>query len=53
MIRDLGCLVAATEVDHVIPIAQGGTDDPNNLQSTCSACHRRKTQHEAAASRKK
>ena len=33
----------ATEVDHVLPKAKGGTDDLKNLQSICSACHRAKT----------
>jgi HNH endonuclease len=26
-------------VDHVIPISQGGTDDPSNLRTTCSTCN--------------
>lgn len=38
-----GCEVTATEVDHVIPAAQGGTDEDDNLQSVCTTCHRKKT----------
>lgn len=38
----------ATEVDHITPKASGGTDDPANLQGICKACHRAKTQDEAA-----
>ena len=38
-----GLLTAATEVDHVISKAKGGTDAMENLRSICSPCHRRKT----------
>jgi len=30
---------AACEVDHVVALADGGTDDPDNLQSLCHDCH--------------
>jgi 5-methylcytosine-specific restriction protein A len=30
-------------LDHVIPLAQGGTNDPDNLQWLCAGCHSRKT----------
>lgn len=33
----------ATQVDHVKPKADGGTDDPANLRSLCRPCHDRKT----------
>ena len=39
----------ATEVDHIVPKAQGGTDDPSNLQSICTSCHRAKTSRESRA----
>lgn len=35
-----GVVRAATEVHHVIPKAKGGTDDPSNLVSINSECHR-------------
>lgn len=38
----------ATEVDHVKPKAQGGTEDDDNLQAICHACHVEKTEAEAA-----
>lgn len=37
----------ATAVDHKIPKAEGGTDDEDNLQSICRACHLDKTSAEA------
>lgn len=33
----------ATDVDHITPKVQGGTDEAENLQSLCHACHSRKT----------
>lgn len=38
-----GQYVPATDVDHIVPRAQGGTDAPENLQPLCHACHSRKT----------
>jgi 5-methylcytosine-specific restriction protein A len=40
------CWMPATDVDHVIPLSQGGDDSPENLQSMCHSCHSRKTQRE-------
>lgn len=36
------------EVDHVIPRAEGGTEDDGNLQAICRPCHQAKTAAEAA-----
>jgi len=38
-------------VDHVVPLAAGGTDDRDNLRRCCRTCHARKTAHEAARAR--
>lgn len=46
-----GILHAGTEVDHIVPKAEGGTDDDANLQTICKARHRAKTQAEAARAR--
>lgn len=35
--------VVAEQVDHIVPVASGGTNDEENLQGLCSSCHRRKT----------
>lgn len=39
-------LTVAHEVDHRIPKARGGTDDPDNLRAINRDCHRRKTARE-------
>jgi len=40
------CAYCGTEfaegVDHVIPIADGGNEDPSNLVSSCISCNARK-----------
>jgi hypothetical protein len=28
------------EVDHIIPVAEGGTDNPSNLRASCFECNR-------------
>jgi 5-methylcytosine-specific restriction protein A len=40
------CWNTGKEVDHIIPKAQGGTDELDNLQSLCKGCHSRKTAKE-------
>lgn len=55
LLRDGGwckfCGKRATEVDHIISRAEGGTHDLNNLISTCKSCHHQKTQEEARRGR--
>lgn len=41
-----GLVVAATDVDHIIPKRQGGTDDWSNLQALCHSHHSQKTANE-------
>lgn len=43
-----GRVAAATELDHVVPLWAGGTDDEHNLQGLCRACHAEKSADEAA-----
>jgi hypothetical protein len=38
-----GRVTLATEVDHILPTAHGGTDRPDNLEAICKRCHGIKT----------
>lgn len=45
-----GLVRADHEVDHIVPLEQGGSNDDGNLQLMCSGpdgCHARKTAQEA------
>jgi 5-methylcytosine-specific restriction protein A len=44
-----GCSAHATEVDHIIPRHQGGTDELTNLRAMCSDHHRTKSEQERLA----
>jgi hypothetical protein len=45
--KALGIIALATDVDHIVPIAEGGEQlDQSNLQSLCHSCHARKTRAE-------
>ena len=41
-----GVVRFATEVDHIIPLHLGGSNDPSNLQPICRRCHAEKTERE-------
>ena len=43
-----GRITPATDVDHIVNKASGGTDDIDNLQALCRACHKAKTQAESS-----
>lgn len=47
-----GCTHKATQVDHIRPVAQGGTDAPDNLRAVCPVCHRAKSLQEATEGRR-
>ncbi len=34
---------ALWELDHIVPLIDGGSHDPSNLQTLCAPCHREKT----------
>jgi 5-methylcytosine-specific restriction protein A len=46
-----GCTVTSTIADHIVPRAEGGTDDLDNLQGVCAVCSDAKTKQEAARGR--
>jgi 5-methylcytosine-specific restriction endonuclease McrA len=39
------------ELDHVVPLIEGGGHELSNLQTLCTPCHKRKTAQEATARR--
>ena len=41
-----GSIAMKGEVDHITPLAKGGTDEDDNLQLLCLACHEKKTRIE-------
>ena len=40
------CGAWGKEVDHKVPVAEGGGNDPANLQVLCRRCHKKKTRAE-------
>lgn len=49
--RAAGRTTLATIRDHIVPLMEGGTDVPENIQPLCQACSDRKTQAEAQRGR--
>ncbi len=43
--RDL--ITMATQVDHIVQKASGGSEEDENLQSICGDCHKAKTARES------
>lgn len=41
-----GRQVQATEVDHIVPLAAGGSEARENRQALCRACHMAKSKRE-------
>lgn len=37
-----GCIGGVLEVDHIVPFSKGGSDDFNNLITSCRKCNRQK-----------
>lgn len=42
-IRLDGCQGAASQVDHIVPVSQGGGHDQGNLRGACRSCHAKVT----------
>lgn len=42
---------ADIHVDHIVPVARGGTSDPENLQAVCAGCNLRKGARQPPAAR--
>ena len=43
---------ASVEVDHIIPVTKGGTDERDNLQGICKECHEEKTRKDLGLKKK-
>lgn len=43
-----GKQVKAAEVDHIVPLARGGSDERSNKQALCKPCHATKSKAERA-----
>jgi 5-methylcytosine-specific restriction endonuclease McrA len=37
------CIRPAGVIDHIVPLADGGVDNPSNLQGLCWDCHQDKS----------
>lgn len=48
----LGRLRIAHEVDHVVPLHKGGSNDPENLSAINSDCHKDKSARERGHNRR-
>lgn len=46
---DCGRISTTNEIDHEIPLEQGGSNDDANLRIRCIECHKAKTKREAEA----
>lgn len=49
--EEAGQVRLATQRDHRVPLAEGGTDDPENIQALCDGCHAEKTLAESIRGR--
>lgn len=47
-----GCRLRATEVDHIVAVANGG-DFNGPIQSVCTPCHRKKTAEDSKISKRR
>jgi 5-methylcytosine-specific restriction protein A len=45
-----GKVTVATQRDHVVPLARGGQDTPDNTQALCDACHEEKSKRDRRGS---
>lgn len=43
MCEAAGRVTLAKELDHIVALVNGGTNDPSNRQGLCEPCHKAKT----------
>lgn len=46
------CGMPGNQVDHIIPVSQGGTHEDDNLRVLCYDCHKKKSSEEGNVARK-
>ena len=51
IVNGVRCTLEAIEVDHIVPIAEGGSHELDNLAAICGAHHAAKTKAESARGR--
>jgi len=44
---ECGRIDVTNQVDHIVPLCEGGADDESNMQTMCDEHHRAKTAEEA------
>ena len=44
--KEKGIIEPAIELDHIIPLHKGGSDDEDNWQGLCVECHKVKTRQD-------
>lgn len=44
---------AGYDIDHIVPLSEGGTNDASNLQALCVSCHRVKSNRASVGPKKK
>lgn len=49
--KKVGRVTLATQVDHEIPLFEGGADEEFNLKAICGPCHEAKSKAEAGRGR--
>jgi len=50
--KQLNIIKEGEEVDHILPLNDGGTHHPDNLQTLCKSCHSTKTAQDKAKRKK-
>ncbi|GLV21989.1 hypothetical protein TomMM35A_18420 [Sphingobium sp. TomMM35A] len=51
--QEAGRVTAATILDHITPLAEGGSKERENMQPICRDCHAAKTAKEAQRARRR
>lgn len=44
--KDRGLITVARQIDHIIPLCKGGSDEMDNWQGLCIPCHEAKTRED-------